>query len=72
MIEGRKPTFIPVDNIVHINEKWLYLNPNKRRFYVLPTKIDHYRVCMSKRYKMKAMFVGVTSRNLFNENNIMI
>ena len=62
-----------MNNIVHIDEKWFYLNPDKRRFYLLLLEIDPYRVCMSKRYyKIKALFMGVKSRPLFNDHGVMI
>lgn len=43
--KGRKPCFIPMKNSGHIDEKWFYLNPSKRRFYFLPAKINPYRIC---------------------------
>ncbi|XP_021740414.1 uncharacterized protein LOC110706770 [Chenopodium quinoa] len=32
------PTFVDMNHVIHIDEKWFYLNPDKRKFYLLPMK----------------------------------
>ncbi|XP_010677754.1 uncharacterized protein LOC104893356 [Beta vulgaris subsp. vulgaris] len=58
--------FIDMENIIYIDEKWFYLNPDTRRFYLLPREDDPYRCCQSKRFKIKAMFIGVTSKPMYD------
>lgn len=37
------PTFVDMNHVIHIDEKWFYLNPDKRRFYLLSSEEDPYR-----------------------------
>ncbi|XP_021771693.1 uncharacterized protein LOC110735817 [Chenopodium quinoa] len=30
------PTFVDMNHVIHIDEKWFHLNPDKRRFYLNP------------------------------------
>ncbi|XP_010687393.1 uncharacterized protein LOC104901503 [Beta vulgaris subsp. vulgaris] len=55
------PKFVDMQN-VHIDEKWCYLSPDMRMFYLLPAEDDPYSCCQSKRFKIKAMFMCATSR----------
>ncbi|XP_010694723.1 uncharacterized protein LOC104907487 [Beta vulgaris subsp. vulgaris] len=64
--------FIDMENIININEKWFYLNPDTRRFYLLPREHDPYRCCQSKRFKIKAMFMGVTSKPIYDAQGSLI
>ena len=59
-----KAIFIDMKQTIHIDEKWFYLNPTTRRFYLLPKEIDPYRTSKSKNYSIKVMFMGVTSKPL--------
>ncbi|XP_048496294.1 uncharacterized protein LOC104907015 [Beta vulgaris subsp. vulgaris] len=61
-----------MENIIHIDEKWFYLNPDTRRFYLLPREDDPYRCCQSKRFKIKAMFMGVTSKPMYDAEGNLI
>ncbi|XP_021752512.1 uncharacterized protein LOC110718019 [Chenopodium quinoa] len=36
------PTFVDMNHVIHIDEKWFFLNPDKRRFYLLPSEEDPY------------------------------
>ncbi|XP_021750657.1 uncharacterized protein LOC110716346 [Chenopodium quinoa] len=36
------PPFVDMNHVIHIDEKWFYLNPDKRRFYLLPGEEDPY------------------------------
>lgn len=68
----QKPVFQSMHNVIHIDEKWFYLNPDTRRFYLLPREDDPYRCQQSKRYKIKAMFMGVVSRPIYDNEGKMI
>ncbi|CAO2838729.1 unnamed protein product [Amaranthus hypochondriacus] len=60
------PTFVSMNNVVHIDEKWFYLSPDKRRFYLLPDEEDPYMAQQSKRFKLKAMFIAVIGKPLYD------
>ncbi|XP_021775477.1 uncharacterized protein LOC110739318 [Chenopodium quinoa] len=51
-----------------MDEKWFYLNPDKRRFYLLPSEEDPYRPIQSKRFKLKAMFMSLIGKALYDRN----
>ncbi|XP_021751380.1 uncharacterized protein LOC110717052 [Chenopodium quinoa] len=60
------PTFVEMNNVIHMDEKWFYLNPDKRRFYLLPSEEDPYRPIQSTRFKLKAMFMGLIGKPLYD------
>ncbi|XP_021736541.1 uncharacterized protein LOC110703092 [Chenopodium quinoa] len=66
------PTFIDMQQDIHIDEKWFYMNPETRRFYLLPKEENPYRCQQSKRYKIKAMFMGVIGKPLYDSNGNML
>ncbi|XP_021732156.1 uncharacterized protein LOC110698960 [Chenopodium quinoa] len=66
------PTFHAMNHVIHIDEKWFYLNPDTRRFYLLPNEEDPYRCEQSKRFKCKAMFMGIIGKPLFDEQDQLI
>ncbi|XP_048489996.1 uncharacterized protein LOC125491958 [Beta vulgaris subsp. vulgaris] len=66
------PKFVDMQNVVHIDEKWFYLSPDMRRFYLLPAEDDPYSCCQSKRFKIKAMFMCATSRPIKDSEGGMI
>lgn len=66
------PKFVDMQNVVHIDEKWFYLSPDMRRFYLLPAEDDPYSCCQSKRFKIKAMFMCATSRPIKDSEGRMI
>ncbi|CAO2821336.1 unnamed protein product [Amaranthus hypochondriacus] len=60
------PTFVGMNHVIHIDKKWFYLNPDKRRFYLLPGEEDSYMAQQSKRFKLKAMFMAVIGKPLYD------
>ncbi|XP_021749085.1 uncharacterized protein LOC110714841 [Chenopodium quinoa] len=66
------PTFMDMQQHIHIDEKWFYMNPETRRFYLLPKEENPYRCQQSKRYKVKAMFMGVIGKPLYDCNGQML
>ncbi|XP_021776080.1 uncharacterized protein LOC110739907 [Chenopodium quinoa] len=61
-----EPTFVEMNNVIHMDEKWFYLNPDKRRFYLLPSEEDPYRPIQSTRFKLKATFMGLIGKPLYD------
>ncbi|XP_021761822.1 uncharacterized protein LOC110726660 [Chenopodium quinoa] len=61
-----------MDHVIHIDEKWFYLNPDKRRFYLLPSEEDPQRVQTSRRFKLKAMFMAVVGKPLYGRNGELL
>ncbi|XP_021762241.1 uncharacterized protein LOC110727013 [Chenopodium quinoa] len=45
---NQDPTFVDMRNVIHCDEKWFYLNPDKRRFYLLPSEEDPYMAVQSR------------------------
>ncbi|XP_021760588.1 uncharacterized protein LOC110725415 [Chenopodium quinoa] len=70
--EDQDPTFDDIDHVIHIAEKWFYLNPDKRRFYLLPSEEDPHRVQQSRRFKLKAMFMAVVGKPLYGRNGELL
>ncbi|XP_021722760.1 uncharacterized protein LOC110690242, partial [Chenopodium quinoa] len=66
------PTFSDMQQWIHLDEKWFYINPETRTFYLLPTEDDPYRAQQSRRFKIKAMFMGMIGKPLFDAENNMI
>ncbi|XP_021736527.1 uncharacterized protein LOC110703077 [Chenopodium quinoa] len=66
------PTFTDMQQWIHLDEKWFYINPETRTFYLLPTEDDPYRAQQSRRFKIKAMFMGMIGKPLFDAENNMI
>ncbi|XP_021733401.1 uncharacterized protein LOC110700202 [Chenopodium quinoa] len=60
------PTFVDMNHVIHIDEKWFYLNPDKRRFYLLPKEEDLYREQQSRRFKLKEMFMEIIGKPLYD------
>ncbi|XP_021750396.1 uncharacterized protein LOC110716068 [Chenopodium quinoa] len=50
------PTFVSMNHVIHIDEKWFYLNPDKRRFYLLPGEEDPYMAQQEKRFKLNYVY----------------
>ncbi|XP_021715982.1 uncharacterized protein LOC110683883 [Chenopodium quinoa] len=72
IIGNEDPTFEDMDHIIHIDEKWFYLNPDKRRFYLLPSEEDPHRVQQSRRLKLKAMFMAVVGKPLYDTHGVLL
>ncbi|XP_021747712.1 uncharacterized protein LOC110713571 [Chenopodium quinoa] len=66
------PTFRDMQYTIHIDEKWFYLNPETRTFYPLPNEQDPYRAQQSKRFKLKAMFMGMVGKPLYDNNKNLL
>ncbi|XP_021717892.1 uncharacterized protein LOC110685668 [Chenopodium quinoa] len=66
------PTFVDMNHVIHIDEKWFYLNPDKRRFYLLPSEEDSYRAIQSRRFKLKAMFMALIGKPLYDTNGELL
>ncbi|XP_021737837.1 uncharacterized protein LOC110704362 [Chenopodium quinoa] len=66
------PTFVDMQHYIHIDEKWFYLNPETMTFYLTPNKETPYRAQQSKRFKLKAMFMGMIGKPLYDEEGNMI
>ncbi|XP_021719323.1 uncharacterized protein LOC110686996 [Chenopodium quinoa] len=65
-------TFTDMQQWIHLDEKWFYINPETRTFYLLPTEDDPYKAQQSRRFKIKAMFMGMIGKPLFDDENNMI
>ncbi|XP_021775181.1 uncharacterized protein LOC110739035 [Chenopodium quinoa] len=66
------PTFVDMRNVIHCDEKWFYLNPDKRRFYLLPCEEDPYMAVQSRRFKLKAMFMAIIGKPLYGINGELL
>ncbi|XP_021746046.1 uncharacterized protein LOC110711917 [Chenopodium quinoa] len=63
---NKDPTFVDMNHVIHKDEKWFYLNPDKRRFYLQPSEEDPYRPIQPKRFKLKAMFICLIGKPLYD------
>ncbi|XP_021714964.1 uncharacterized protein LOC110682921 [Chenopodium quinoa] len=66
------PKFADMQQTIRIDEKWFYLNQETRKFYLLPKEEDPYRCQQSKRYKVKAMFMGMIGKPLYARNGTLL
>ncbi|XP_021764232.1 uncharacterized protein LOC110728869 [Chenopodium quinoa] len=66
------PTFVDMRNVIHCDEKWFYLNPDKRRFYLLSSEEDPYMAVQSRRFKLKPMFMETIGKPLYGINGEML
>ncbi|XP_021734052.1 uncharacterized protein LOC110700761 [Chenopodium quinoa] len=72
-VEGNQdPSFEDMSYAIHIDEKWFYLNPDKRRFYLLPSEEDPYMAQQSRRFKLKAMFMAIIGKPLYGINGELL
>ncbi|KAF0682600.1 Aste57867_25287 [Aphanomyces stellatus] len=49
-------------NHIHLDEKWFYLTPERRKFYLIPHEELPDRKCKSKRYITKVLFLTAVAR----------
>ncbi|XP_021732037.1 uncharacterized protein LOC110698828 [Chenopodium quinoa] len=63
--QNANPKFEDMQQVIPIDEKWFYLNPETRRFYLLPNEPNLYR-CMFKRFKVKGMFMAMIGKPIFD------
>ncbi|XP_021749384.1 uncharacterized protein LOC110715117 [Chenopodium quinoa] len=66
------PTFVDMQQRIHIDEKWFFINPETRTFYLLPTEENPYRAQQSRRFKVKALFMGMIGKPLYDENKQLL
>ncbi|XP_021720009.1 uncharacterized protein LOC110687692 [Chenopodium quinoa] len=66
------PTFRDRQQTIHIDEKWFYLNLETRTFYLLPNEEDPYRAQQSKSFKLKAMFMGMIGKPMYDEHKNLL
>ncbi|XP_021767511.1 uncharacterized protein LOC110731901 [Chenopodium quinoa] len=69
---NQDPTFEDTSHVIHIDEKWFYLNHDKRRFYLLPSEEDPYMAHQSRRFKLKAMFMAIIGKTLYGNNGELL
>ncbi|XP_021766247.1 uncharacterized protein LOC110730735 [Chenopodium quinoa] len=69
---NKDPTFDDMNHVIDIDEKWFYLKPHKRRFYLLPSEEEPYRAQQSRRFKVKAMFMAVIRKPLYDRNGALL
>ncbi|XP_021771687.1 uncharacterized protein LOC110735806 [Chenopodium quinoa] len=61
------PTFIDMQQVIHIDEKWFYLKPETMTLYLFLKEEDPYRAQQSKRFKVKDMFMGMIGKLMYDE-----
>ncbi|XP_021735669.1 uncharacterized protein LOC110702271 [Chenopodium quinoa] len=66
------PSFMDLQHHIHIDEKWFYLNPETRTFYLTPNEEVPYRAQQSKRFKLKTMFMGMIGKPLYDEDGTLL
>ncbi|XP_021740054.1 uncharacterized protein LOC110706440 [Chenopodium quinoa] len=66
------PKFVDMQEVIHIDEKWFYLNPETRKFYLLPKEEDPYRCQQSKRFKIKAMFMDMIGKPIYARDGTLL
>lgn len=64
--------FKPMQNVIHIDEKWFYLTKDTHRYYMTPMEEDPYRSCKSKKFIPKVMFMCAVCRPLFGSDGSVI
>ncbi|XP_021717683.1 uncharacterized protein LOC110685465 [Chenopodium quinoa] len=66
--QNGNPKFEDMQEVIHIDEKWFYLNPETRRFYLLPNEPNPYRCQQSRRFKVKGIFMAAISKPIFDSH----
>ncbi|XP_021745354.1 uncharacterized protein LOC110711282 [Chenopodium quinoa] len=67
-----EPKFVYMQEAIHIDEKWFWLNPETRKFYLLPKEENPYRCQQSRRFKIKAMFMVVVGKSHYDANKNLL
>ncbi|KAE9007553.1 hypothetical protein PR001_g16941 [Phytophthora rubi] len=60
--------FVPMYNVVHVDEKWFNEDKDKKVFYLLPGETVPHRERKSKRFIGKTMFLAAVARPRFDNN----
>jgi hypothetical protein len=55
-------------NMIHIDEKWLYLTEQNAQFCLAPGEEPQHRTCKSKKFITKVMFMAVVAVPRFDTN----
>ncbi|XP_021766276.1 uncharacterized protein LOC110730758 [Chenopodium quinoa] len=66
------PSFEDMQQWIHIDEKWFFINPKTRTFYLLPTEDNPYRAQQSRRFKVNVMFMGMIGKPLYDANKQLL
>lgn len=64
--------FKPMENTIHIDEKWFLLTRDTCRYYLTPTEPEPLRVCKSKNFIPKVMFMCAVSRPVFGSDGSVL
>ncbi|KAL2930800.1 Chaperone protein HtpG [Bienertia sinuspersici] len=62
------PTYIPMENIVHIDEKWFYLTRKNHHMLLAPKEKNPHRTARSKNFIPKIMFMSAVMRPRWNQD----
>ncbi|WOG98144.1 hypothetical protein DCAR_0417485 [Daucus carota subsp. sativus] len=66
-----QPQFIDMDNIIHIDEKWFNMTKKSETYYLVADEEEPHRVCKSKNFVEKVMFLAAVARPRFDsEGNV--
>ena len=57
--------FVGMYNIIHIDEKWFYMTKKSENYYLLSDEDDSMRICKSKNFIGKVMFLVALARPRF-------
>lgn len=52
-----QPSFDPMFNCIHVDEKWFYLSKESERYYLLPGEFESVRTCKNKKIILNVMFL---------------
>ncbi|XP_021735011.1 uncharacterized protein LOC110701686 [Chenopodium quinoa] len=70
--QNGSPKFEDMQQVIHIDEKWFYLNLETRSIYLLPNEPNPYRCQQSKRFKVKGMFMAVIGKPIFDTHGVVV
>ncbi|XP_071739090.1 uncharacterized protein [Rutidosis leptorrhynchoides] len=65
-LSNNDSTFDDMFNVVHIDEKWFYLTKSSRRYYLVPGEDEPLRICKSKKFITKFMFLAAVVHPRFD------
>jgi hypothetical protein len=66
-IAEAEPSFLSMENIVHIDEKWFDMTKRSRKYYLLPEEQDHVQTIHNKNSIGKVMFLTAVAKPRYNE-----
>jgi hypothetical protein len=62
-----EPSFLSMENIVYIDEKWFDMTKRSRKYYLLPEEQDPVRTIHNKNSIGKVMFLTAVAKPRYNE-----